>query len=340
MRCEIRARLFAISACLCLSLAGRVAAEGAADESPNTMMRELEKLFEQGVTQRDEQSWGLALDAFERALTIAKSPRQIAAIQFNIAVCESSLGEYVSARRRWLVLMQQPELLDPDSLHDTERYLVATEKLIVRVEVKLEPETATLLVDEAPIIPSMEGANLYTSSPERGANVESLKQKRFTLLLDAGNHIFRAKRDGHADAVLNRTYGWGATDQLELVLALLPAKVSVTSQPPGAEVRLNERYQGFAPGDFAAPAGKYQLGLELKDYVDYKQELKLEPGQRLDLVIPLKLYDQPWYAKWWLWTAVGVVVAGAVVSTVLVTRPEPQTPPFDGGTSGWVAQAP
>jgi hypothetical protein len=34
----------------------------------------------------------------------------------------------------------------------------------------------------------------------------------------------------------------------------------------------------------------------------------------------------PIYKRWWFWTGLGVVVAGAVVTTVLVTRPSDPTP--------------
>jgi hypothetical protein len=31
--------------------------------------------------------------------------------------------------------------------------------------------------------------------------------------------------------------------------------------------------------------------------------------------------DQPIYKKWWFWTGVGVVVAGGIVTAILLTRP-------------------
>jgi len=49
---------------------------------------------------------------------------------------------------------------------------------------------------------------------------------------------------------------------------------------------------------------------------------------------PLPLPDKPWYSRWWVWTAAGVVVAGTVTAIVLTTTldsgPEPDdiiTPP-------------
>ena len=44
---------------------------------------------------------------------------------------------------------------------------------------------------------------------------------------------------------------------------------------------------------------------------------------RLQVAIPIEMLREPqrWYQKWWFWTAVGAVVAGAGAVTYIETRP-------------------
>jgi hypothetical protein len=43
------------------------------------------------------------------------------------------------------------------------------------------------------------------------------------------------------------------------------------------------------------------------------------------------------FETWWFWTATAAVVAGGVTATYFLTRPDPEPPPYDGGTLDWVA---
>jgi hypothetical protein len=298
--------------------------------------------FDTGVAHKQDRHWGLALDAFRKSLSGSTLPDQIAAVQFNMAICEYNLSQFVSARQRLKTVLREPELLGDDTAAQAEKLLKKVEPLFVKVEIHLEPETATLLVDDEPLVPSADddNKNTFVVSQDHDADaVQSLNLSTFTVLLEAGDHQFRAKRQGHGEVALTRSYQLGQSYTLPLVLALLPATLSVTSDPGGAQVRLNERYQGYAPGSFDAPAGTYKLGVELNGYIDYRQALTLEPGQRVDLRIPLTP-ETPWFRKWWVWGAAGAIVAGGVITAIVYATRTPQMRPYDGGSAGWVAQAP
>jgi hypothetical protein len=40
--------------------------------------------------------------------------------------------------------------------------------------------------------------------------------------------------------------------------------------------------------------------------------------------------------RWWFWVGLASVVAGVATATYLLTRPDPEAPPYDGGSLDWV----
>jgi tetratricopeptide (TPR) repeat protein len=56
----------------------------------------------------------------------------------------------------------------------------------------------------------------------------------------------------------------------------------------------------------------------------------LRPAPRADavLVSPAPAAPPPFYKRWWFWSALGAVVAGAVVAGIALSRPAPQ--PYQG----------
>jgi hypothetical protein len=321
--------------------AGSAGAQGASLAEAGAETVDAKNAFREGVEQRKMQKWSQALAQFKAALSGAGSARNAAVIQFNMSICERALGRYVSARQRWLALVQQPDLLDEDAREKVEHYLKESEQLIAWVTVTLEPESATLLIDDWPLQPHAEGADHFQADFEgKAESAHSLERQTFTLLIEAGSHIIRAKRDGHADAVVNRSFKGGETNRLTLKLAVLPATVNVESEPHGAFVKVDGQSFGVTPSVFEQPAGKHRLTVERSDYDLYQQELSLQPGQRLDLVVPLNFYDPPFYTKWWFWTGTGAALAAATLATYFAVRADPRVPAYEGGSTGVVFRAP
>jgi hypothetical protein len=201
--------------------------------------------------------------------------------------------------------------------------------------VTLEPPTALLTVDGRPLA-AAQGSERYHASTTRSGTSKPLGKRRFQLELDPGPHVFRAVRAGHQDVVLPKSYHAGARSKLDLRLDVLPATVSVKSSPAQAIVRVDDREVGLTPIEFQRPAGHYALELDLDDYETHSAALDLRAGERADLTAELVPYETPLYEQWWFWTGAIAVVAGGVVLTYFLTRPEPETPPYDGGTTGWV----
>ena len=295
--------------------------------------------FDGGVNFQKNEDWNHALAAFRDALALAKG-RRIATIRFNVAVCERALGHFLAARRELLALTAVSADLEPSRAEEVARYLREMKSLIVELEVELIPETASLSVDGGPLLRDTDGKDQYTAGLSHDSSqIRSVRQRSFVLYLDPGAHIFRANRAGHADVVLVRSYHEGEHSKLKLELDLLPATIAVRSEPSGAIVRVDEREVGVTPLELQRTAGTYRLEVDHADYDLHTQQVSLQPGEHVDITAPLDPYEPPLTARWWFWAGVVAVTAGAAVLTYAVTRPEPEVPPYDGGSSGWVARA-
>jgi hypothetical protein len=291
--------------------------------------------FRRGVDLSKRAQWSEALKAFEEAAAIADSPD----VQFNIAYCRRALGRYVSARQAIRAALARAEEMDSSRRQIAEGYLAEFGSVIIRLEVELAPHAATRLsVNGLGLVPSPEDGGAFIAASPAGEGT-LVGKRRFTLLLDPGRYLFRAERPGHTAAVVRREYRDGQKARpLKLRLDELPALVSVRSNPKGADVFINGTRQGATPFTGQEyPAGRYELRLEKPDYESYKVDLNLDAGEPFDGNVELVPYTPPLYTRWWFWAS-GVATAGAIaVVTYFVTRPEPEPPPYDGGSTGWVA---
>ncbi len=234
------------------------------------------------------------------------------------------------------MVLKDPTGLAPSQVEDARAYLAEFENLLVEARVTLDPPTATLTVDGRPLLPAKDQSDTLLASLAPAGEGSSPGKKEFTVMLDPGVHVFRAARAGHQDAVVQKSYRAGDKAHLDLRLDILPATISLKSEPASAIVRIDKREVGVAPIEFQRPAGRYVLEVEQDKFVTYTTTLDLKAGQRTDLPVKLALYQAPIYKKWWFWTGAAAVVAGGAVLTYALTRPAPVPPPYDGGSTGWV----
>ncbi len=282
-----------------------------------------------GVELSKKEQWGDALAAFEEAAEARDAP----VVQYNIVICLRALGRYVAASRAAAAILAQPEGLAGSQVEDLKAFAAEFDAVLVRLEVTLEPKSAGLTVDGRPLL--REG-DVYLASVAPAGKGTSPSTATFTLVLDPGSHLFRATRPGHQPVVVQKSYRASQRTKLALRLDEMPATVAIESEPRDAIVRVDEREVGLAPIEFQRPAGRYSVEVVKDDFETYTAELDLHAGQRSDLTAKLVPYEQPIVEKWWFWTSIGAVIAGGAVLTYFLTRPEPEPPPYEGGSSGWV----
>jgi len=139
--------------------------------------------------------------------------------------------------------------------------------------------------------------------------------------------------------VVNQTFTPGSRRPLRIQLDRLPARLHIDASVPEALVTFDGRDLGPTPLDIARPAGTYPFLVEKEGYEPYRSSVDVGPGQRLTIEAPLQPATTSVFETWWFWTAAAATIAGGVTVTYFATRPEPEPPPYDGGTTGWVIQS-
>jgi hypothetical protein len=330
-----------------LLLATRAAAEGAtatpstessAPDDANT--EQARDLFRQGVSLVQQAKWAEALSAFEHSEQL----RPHAVTLFNIGACERALGRYTRARRVFYQALgqeqQNPGQLAPSLLQDTQAFLTEIHGLLGVVDLTVVPSGSALSVDGRPLEP----VTTSVGSVEHVAGVlppgpgAPTPEGSFRVVLDPGAHVFTLRRKGYADAVVRRDVAPGSNAKVSLQLELLPATLSITANVERALVRVDGEDMGPVPVSILRSPGAHEVEVRRPGYDPYSANVTAQAGEQLDLKARLLVQDEPLTAKWWFWTGAAVVIAGGAIATYALTRPDEPAPPYDGGSTDWVAR--
>ncbi|MEM1029378.1 MAG: PEGA domain-containing protein [Myxococcota bacterium] len=326
-----------------------------ATEAPTTTFADSDRArarraFVRGTELAAGARWGQALAAFETAAQIKPHP----VTTYNIGTCLRAIGAYTRARSAFLRALAQngtatsapptsspspsaptEDRLPPELKQQAETFIGEIEALLVRVVLTVTPASARLTVDGRPLL--REGADHYAGVRPAGQG-EPTPPSPAVVWLDPGAHVFTFTRPGFAAAVRNETFAAAARRDLRVALDRLPARLFVSATVPDALVTLGGRDLGPAPLSVARPAGRYPLLVEHDGYEPFRSTLTLGPGEQARVEARLEPADTSVFETWWFWTAAAATVAGAATATYFIVRPDPEPPPFDGGSTGWVVQ--
>jgi hypothetical protein len=315
-------------------------AEGASAEEAPSSSEDVEasnrarEAFVEGTALAREAQWSQALAAFERARAI----KPHAVTTYNIGTCHRAIGAYAQAYLTFERALAEHAAPDggalPDALvRQSEAFLVEIEALLVTVDLEVVPTGAILAVDGRPLHVASEVHWAGVRAPGTG---EPVVEPRLRIRLDPGAHVFTFSRAGFETAIVNQSFPPGARRSLRVELDTLPGRLRVDATVPEALVSLDGREVGPTPIDVFRPAGSYDLLVEKEGYASHRAVVDLAPGQEVAVRAPLVAETTSVFETWWFWTAAGVVVAGGVTATYFLTRPEPEPPPYDGGSIDWV----
>jgi hypothetical protein len=308
--------------------------------APDPELERARELYRRGIEHVKRTEWSEALSAFESSAAL----RPHATTTFNIAACERALGNYTRARRIFDQALaegaRQPETLAPSLRTEAEALVREIDRLLVRVSVRLEPPNAAIAVDGRPL----ERGKASGAVPELIAGAappgpgQAPKLQRFVLVMNPGNHVITLSRAGHADAVVRKSYMAGARHSLDLRLERLPATLAVSANVDGALVRVSDVDVGPVPVEVLRPAGSYQVRVAKDGFEPYETRVTVRAGEQSALSAKLVPESRALTSEWWFWAGAAAVVATGVIVTYALTRPEPEPPPYDGGSTGWVVQ--
>lgn len=304
-----------------------------ADESPEVVQAREE--FVEATELAHQSQWAEALASFERSAR----HRPHAVTAYNIAFCQRALGAYTVARDAFAKALQEDQAAGgvqlPEMLRaDAKGYLAEIDALLASANVSLSPAEATVAVDGRPL-ESREGSSerVLVAGVRAPGPGEAAPGSSFRVLLNPGLHVFTFNRQGFEAAIDRRTLLAGLSIDLHYELDRLPATLHIASNQEGAIVTVGEADVGAAPVDVSRPAGSYEVVVKKRGFKPFEVQVVVQPGQDLDVRAPLSEDRPALTQRWWFWSAVGVVVAGAVVTTYALTQstPAPVQPPLQQG---------
>jgi hypothetical protein len=309
----------------------------------NATLMQARAAFMSGTELVKEAKWSEALAAFERASAL----RSHAVTTFNMAVCLRALGRYVLARKRFLEARTLDDAASrvqlSDSLRaDLEAMLQQIDKILVRVQVTLQPSTATIAIDGRPLelLDAKHDTPILLAGTRVSGRGERAPAARFDVLVDPGAHVITLARRGYRDAIVNKTFAPNETAQLDLTIERLPARVRIDAAPKNAAVMVNGRDAGTTPLDLERRAGTYEVLVQKEGYVPYAQTVTLAAGQQVSIRARLPVEPPDLYQRWWFWTAIVGAAASIAVTTFVAVYRAPEPDPPNGGGLGWVIEPP
>ena len=309
-----RSLCIALAVCaLLLSAAAPAAAQEVADEQARTQAM---PLFNQGIALVSEHRWAEALDQFLEAFELFESPT----ILFNIGFCQRALGQYVEALdtfRRFADLSLRG--VAATRLEEAQGYLNELESRVAHLTIEVPAD-------------QREGLELSVD----GRSVELPSSGELARQVDPGRHSVQGRRDGFQTFFVDHDLRPGQRERVTVRLDPLPARLQISSNVEEAEVRLDGEGIGTVPFDAEIPPGRHRLEVRAAEYVPHRAIFRVASGETSRVRAYLSEEPEAISSQWWFWTGIVAVVAGAAVATYALTRPEPEPPPYEGGTLDWV----
>jgi hypothetical protein len=119
--------------------------------------------------------------------------------------------------------------------------------------------------------------------------------------------------------------GKSSTLDIDLVSKAHAGVLAIATSPVAGTVLVDGKVIGQAPVEDTVPAGAHRIVVRHEGYPDTETQAIAELGQTKHVTINLEK-SPPIVTRWWFWTGVGVVVAGAAVLTyAAVTSKSPST---------------
>ena len=114
-------------------------------------------------------------------------------------------------------------------------------------------------------------------------------------------------------------------------------EISIHHTPSSAEVAINGQPANMSDAAVLLPVGDHVLEFTATGYVTQRRSISVKGGAKLSIHVDLVALTteevdhssakrersnllQPLYARWWLWTTIGLVAAGTATTAVLVRR--------------------
>ncbi|MCK5687854.1 PEGA domain-containing protein, partial [Myxococcota bacterium] len=104
-------------------------------------------------------------------------------------------------------------------------------------------------------------------------------------------------------------------------------KIVVTSSQEEAKIHIDNEVRGtlpLPPIDKLLP-GRHSVRVSKSGFYDWQGDFYVEPNETTVVWSQLKERPAKWYQKWWVWSAVGGVVAIGATAAVMMIQPDATT---------------
>ena len=298
---------------------------------------EAREAFKQATALVEQQQWGNALAWLERAQHF----KPHALTLYNMGIVEQRLGRLTRARANFAAALT----LDAENGHAQLATSLADEATglirdidmrLVYVQIALDPPGTALTIDGRPLAADPTGrTKLYYAGIAAATDPSPPLPDKLEVAIDPGERDFLLQKAGFAPRAVKVSELAGKRTELTLSLSAQEATIKVDADRKDAVVWVAGLDVGTVPVTLKRPPGAYSVDVRSNGYITYETKVDVGPGGTADLHAHLPKEPMALTRQWWFWTAIGAVLVGSAVTVYAVTRPPA---PYDGGSTGWVAQ--
>jgi len=274
-----------------------------------------EVIYRLALTRFARADFARSAKLLERAAGLAVDPKLLGRIRLQLGVCHEVMGKVEDARAAFRAALEQ----DPELALEASRHRTSARALFDSVREGLRGELV-VSCEGGPGTASLDGAALGAVPLTRPVGV--------------GAH--RLEIAGHDGAIVwsrGLVVGVGKVVTVNATCPIPPARVSVVSEPPGAEVIIDGAQVGATPCTASLRPGRHRLLLRRSGFLDRTLALELPAGARralelrLDPLPPppspaLPSAPPPARRRVWTWVVGATAVAslGAALGAGLASR--------------------
>ncbi len=305
----LRRTLGLAAALLLLPAVARAQSEPSAEDRA-----EARRLGQQAMQAFGNEDYPTALTLLQRSYEL----NPIAGTLFNVGMTQRALFEFPAAIDTFRKLLAETPDLPDEQRTQVEQFLAEMEAALVWITVAVNEPGATVLVD--------------------GIEV-GLSPLPDAVRLRAGSHVIEARKDGFVEARETVQTAAGEQRQVSLALAprvVAPTRLRVVADVPEAVVFVDGAPAGLAPAELDASPGAHEVRVEAPGHAATTIVATVVEGRTNEfaaVLVPLGDLGgddgDSIVESWWLWTIVGVVVAGGAITAGVLLAPEDERPGAD-----------
>ena len=149
------------------------------------------------------------------------------------------------------------------------RQINIAEGATAEVSFELRARVGNIYVDSQP-----RGALILVDGASTGSKTPSLLESQ-----SVGRHKIALRLPDHQSSETQIEVGLGRTDTVRLNLVLSPARLQLTSVPPGAKILIDGSAHGQTPKAIELTPGQHRIQLIKEGYESHESEQDYQPGQ-------------------------------------------------------------